>query len=141
MMIYILCLAALSAPREGAPADYSKPWIEGSELNRSVRDMAIAAGLDRTDANILMIDLVGAKFGPPDRGKIDQWKKKGFDLYAFLRKIRELEGLPFSEKHKISQLNLLLWMSVSEDQELHEWFIQFIEDRMKEPIKTQEDMG
>ncbi len=141
MMIYALCLAILAAPYTEYSRGLSAEWIEGCELNRHVRDMAIAAGLDRTDANILMIDLVGAKFGPPDRGKIDHWKKKGFDLYAFLRKIRELEGLPFSEKHKISQLNLLLWMSVSEDQELHEWFIQIIEARMKEPIKTEEDIG
>ena len=142
MFLFALSIAALSLPCGAAPAAYSKEWmwIETDEMNRHVRDMAIAAGLEKNDANWLMEDLEGTEFGPPDRGRIDYWKEKGFDLYAFLRRIRGLEGLPFIEKNRISQLNVLLWMSVCEDPELREWFIQFTEDRMKEPIKTPENV-
>ena len=67
MFIYGLCLAILAAPYPGQTHEYARMWIETDELNRHVRDMAIAAGLAKNHANWLMADLEGTEFCSPDR--------------------------------------------------------------------------
>ena len=138
MFIYGLCLAVLAAPYPEQTREYFNQWIENDELNRHVRDMAIAMGLEKVDANDLVQDLVGTLM-PPYPPDVEYWKEKGFDLSAFLKRIRSLEGLPFFDKCKISQQNILLWMIPLEDSELNEWVIEFVCDQMKQPVKTQQD--
>ena len=138
MFIYGLCLAVLAAPYPEQTREYFNQWIENDELNRHVRDMAIAMGLEKVDANDLVQDLVGTLM-PPYPPDVEYWKEKGFDLSAFLKRIRSLEGLPFFDKCKISQQNILLWMIPLKDPELSAWVIEFVLDQMKQPVKTEQD--
>lgn len=139
MFHFSLCLAILAAPYTEYSRGLSEKWIENCELNRRVRDMAIEAGLQKIDANDLMMDLVGTQLIPPHRVYVEYWKEKGFDLGAFLKRIRGLEGLPFFEKRSVSQENILLWMIPLKDPELSAWVIEFVLDQMKQPVKTEKD--
>ena len=139
MLVFSLCFLVLAAPYPEQTREYFNQWIENDELNRCVRDMAIESGLERMDANDLMIDLLGTHRVPPLRTDVEYWKEKGFDLSAFLKRIRGLEGLPFFEKRSVSQENILLWMIPLKDPELSAWVIEFVLDQMKQPVKTEKD--
>ena len=138
MLLFSLCFLVLSAPYSEQSREFHNQCIENDELNRHVRDMAIAMGLEKVDANDLVQDLVGTLM-PPYPPDVEYWKEKGFDLSAFLKRIRSLEGLPFFDKCKISQQNILLWMIPLKDPELSAWVIEFVLDQMKQPVKTEQD--
>ncbi len=139
MVHFSLCLAILAAPYTEYSRGLSEKWSENCELNRRGRDMAIEAGLQKIDANDLMMDLVGTQLIPPHRVYVEYWEEQEFDLCAFLKRIRALPGLPFFDRYKISQLNILLWMTPLGDPELDEWLIGFVRDEMRKPIKTEEE--
>ncbi len=140
MLCFGLCLAIMAAPYPEVSRRYFEEWIAESEVNRAVRKAALEAGLSEVDANDLVSDLM-CKFPshPPSHKYLQYWEREEFDLWTFLKQIKDWEGLPFCGKHEVSQLSILLWICRCEDHELREWLIQFVQNQMKQPITNYED--
>ena len=81
MFIYGLCLAVLAAPYSEQSREFHNQCIENDEVNRHVRDMAIAMGLEKVDANDLVQDLVGTLM-PPYLPDVEYWKEGLIECFS-----------------------------------------------------------
>ena len=149
-MIWLLHLVVLFAPYPDNELDKIQDLIEKDELSRRVRDMAIAQGLDKRNANELTLDISGGSAFPPLRKSVEYWEKmEGFDLFPFLRSVVLIEEIPFdvgpfqratrSPSLGLSRSTTLNWIAVCKDPRSSEWLIKYVEDFMKKPIFTEYD--
>ena len=87
-MIWLLHLVVLFAPYPDNELDRIQESIEKYELSCRVRDMAIAQGLDKRNANELTLDISGSSAFPPLRKSVEYWEKmEDFDLFPFLQSL------------------------------------------------------
>ena len=145
-MIWCICLTILAAPYSEEDQENVRQYVEKYELTRKVRDMAIEAGLGKKDANELTVDLGGSPAFPPLRKFVEYWKKKeGFDLFPFLEGVAEMEGLPFQRPPSppanagLSLRTTLNWIAVCKEPQSSEWLLRYVQARMEEPIKTEQE--
>lgn len=149
-MIWLLHLVVLFAPYPDNELDRIQESIEKYELSCRVRDMAIAQGLDKRNANELTLDISGSSAFPPLRKSVEYWEKmEDFDLFPFLQSVVTIEGLPFEKQpfqqatqgpsFGLSRLTTLNWIAVCKDPRSSEWLIKYVEERLKESINTEYD--
>ncbi|MGI6459247.1 MAG: hypothetical protein ACOX5J_03990 [Candidatus Hydrogenedentales bacterium] len=143
-MVLVLCFLSLVVPYSEFDREKIQEVVAQDHLTSRVRDMAIQAGLREPDSSVLAFELSRSSVYPPRQDYVEYFEQTSFGLFPFLKTIVLIDELRFERRpywrSGISRLTVLNWIALCKDVDSSKWLVGFVEDQMKGPIETQDDV-